>query len=148
MSAGLLCRWTKSLYDDDDDDDVFENLILLFSNVAEMNLTPLNFIRCVCEKHRSSIHFDVSQQQRRIDLLTITDPANLTAKGKQKVVFITARVHPGETPSSHVCQGLFGRIFVFSIIGGTCLVHALETFELNRYHADRCRSCEMDHTHR
>ncbi|GAA51698.1 cytosolic carboxypeptidase 6, partial [Clonorchis sinensis] len=46
-------------------------------------------------------------QQRRIDLLTITHPKNLQeASGrKQRIIFVTARVHPGETPSSYVCQG-------------------------------------------
>ncbi|XP_033101503.1 cytosolic carboxypeptidase 6-like [Anneissia japonica] len=46
-----------------------------------------------------------SVQQRRLDLLTITNPENL-ANASQHVVFITARVHPGESPASYVCQGL------------------------------------------
>ena len=45
------------------------------------------------------------QQQRRLDLLTITNPDNLDPEEKQKIVFLTARVHPGETPSSYVVQG-------------------------------------------
>ncbi|XP_059678182.1 cytosolic carboxypeptidase 6 [Gavia stellata] len=48
----------------------------------------------------------LSVQKRQLDLLTITSPANLRPGAEQKVVFITARVHPGETPSSFVCQGI------------------------------------------
>uniref|UniRef100_G1Q8N5 Peptidase M14 domain-containing protein n=1 Tax=Myotis lucifugus TaxID=59463 RepID=G1Q8N5_MYOLU len=33
---------------------------------------------------------------------------NLREGAEQKVVFITGRVHPGETPSSFVCQGIIG----------------------------------------
>nr|XP_008118841.1 PREDICTED: cytosolic carboxypeptidase 6 [Anolis carolinensis] len=47
----------------------------------------------------------LSVQQRQLDLLTITNPVNLRPGAEQKIVFITARVHPGETPSSLVCQG-------------------------------------------
>ncbi|XP_068817721.1 cytosolic carboxypeptidase 6 [Capricornis sumatraensis] len=47
-----------------------------------------------------------SMQQRQLDLLTITSPDNLREGAEQKVVFITGRVHPGETPSSFVCQGI------------------------------------------
>ncbi|CAD5216263.1 unnamed protein product [Bursaphelenchus xylophilus] len=45
-------------------------------------------------------------QKRRVDLLTITSRENmLNETKKEKIVFITARVHPGESPSSHVIQG-------------------------------------------
>jgi len=40
-----------------------------------------------------------------VDLLTITSPENNVKGERQKVVFITARVHPGESPASFVCQG-------------------------------------------
>ncbi|XP_052255963.1 cytosolic carboxypeptidase 6-like isoform X3 [Dreissena polymorpha] len=44
-------------------------------------------------------------QQRRLDLITITHPDNLYPEETKRIVFVTARVHPGETPSSFVCQG-------------------------------------------
>lgn len=48
----------------------------------------------------------MSVQQRNIDLLTITAPKNLNPDIKRHVVFLTARIHPGETPASYVCHGL------------------------------------------
>eukprot|EP01060_Flectonema_neradi_P010863 TRINITY_DN1793_c0_g5_i1.p1 TRINITY_DN1793_c0_g5~~TRINITY_DN1793_c0_g5_i1.p1 ORF type:complete len:444 (+),score=24.06 TRINITY_DN1793_c0_g5_i1:42-1373(+) len=46
-------------------------------------------------------------QKRRVDILTITSPASLTPHGdRKKTIFITARVHAGETPASFICHGL------------------------------------------
>uniref|UniRef100_A0A0M3IEG8 Cytosolic carboxypeptidase 6 n=1 Tax=Ascaris lumbricoides TaxID=6252 RepID=A0A0M3IEG8_ASCLU len=45
----------------------------------------------------------LSVQRRKVDLVTITEASLYT---RQKVVFITARVHPGETPSSFVIKGI------------------------------------------
>lgn len=39
------------------------------------------------------------------NLLPFSFTDNLREGAEQKVVFITGRVHPGETPSSFVCQG-------------------------------------------
>lgn len=44
-------------------------------------------------------------QQRKLELLTITSPGNQCAQRKQKIVFVTSRVHPGESPASYVMQG-------------------------------------------
>lgn len=49
----------------------------------------------------------IFQQQRRLDLLTITSPQNMIKEKRQKVIFVTGRVHPGESPSSHIVQGGF-----------------------------------------
>ncbi|XP_049342019.1 cytosolic carboxypeptidase 6 [Astyanax mexicanus] len=48
----------------------------------------------------------LSVQQRRLDLLTITNPAHLNPEREKRVVFLTARVHPGESPASFICQGV------------------------------------------
>ena len=47
-----------------------------------------------------------SLQLRKMDLITITHPRNLQKGIKKRVVFITARIHPGESPASYVCQGM------------------------------------------
>uniref|UniRef100_A0A1A8S2D1 Cytosolic carboxypeptidase 6 n=2 Tax=Nothobranchius TaxID=28779 RepID=A0A1A8S2D1_9TELE len=48
----------------------------------------------------------LSVQQRRLDLLTITNSENVSPEKEKKLVFLTARVHPGESPASFVCQGV------------------------------------------
>ncbi|KAF5289614.1 hypothetical protein FQR65_LT11805 [Abscondita terminalis] len=45
-----------------------------------------------------------SIQKRRLDLITIG--SRTKSKEKKRVVVIMARVHPGESPASFVCQGL------------------------------------------
>ncbi|XP_008291409.1 cytosolic carboxypeptidase 6 [Stegastes partitus] len=48
----------------------------------------------------------LSVQQRRLDLLTITNSDHQSPEREKKLVFLTARVHPGESPASFVCQGV------------------------------------------
>ncbi|VDM38552.1 unnamed protein product [Toxocara canis] len=45
----------------------------------------------------------LSVQRRKVDIITITETPLYS---RQKIVFITARVHPGETPSSFVIKGI------------------------------------------
>jgi hypothetical protein len=52
----------------------------------------------------SSMHLAYSLQGRSVPLITITE--KLGNMHKRKQVFLSARVHPGETPSSFVMEGL------------------------------------------
>nr|CAG4718011.1 unnamed protein product [Naegleria fowleri] len=53
-----------------------------------------------------------SVQNRRCDLLTISSPDNLVSDPtkKKRLVMVTARIHPGETPASYVCHGFISFI--------------------------------------
>lgn len=44
---------------------------------------------------------------RNVDLLLIAEPGPVEVNGfKKRTIVITARVHPGESPSSYICEGL------------------------------------------
>ncbi|XP_049955104.1 cytosolic carboxypeptidase 6 [Schistocerca serialis cubense] len=86
-------------------------------DVYQFALTyPYSYSRCQAHldllERKALPHFKrellaTSVQQRRVDLLTITQPNNMTPGGKrQHVVVILSRIHPGESPTSYVCQGL------------------------------------------
>ncbi|KAK6620228.1 hypothetical protein RUM44_006629 [Polyplax serrata] len=45
------------------------------------------------------------KQMRRIDVITITNPANVESSKKQRIVFILGRINPGDSPTSFACQG-------------------------------------------
>jgi len=50
-----------------------------------------------------------SIQKRKVDIVTITSPSNLQlieSGKKQHIVMIMARIHPGDAPTSFVCQGM------------------------------------------
>ncbi|KAI6650634.1 hypothetical protein LOD99_7684 [Oopsacas minuta] len=66
------------------------------------------YLKQLCALYPTILTLEVlctSIQQRSTHILTISSPSNLTATG-QSIVFITSRVHPGESPASFVCQGL------------------------------------------
>ncbi|KAJ8977327.1 hypothetical protein NQ317_018609 [Molorchus minor] len=70
-----------------------------FLNILEKKATHLsdNFKREVIAN---------SVQKKRLDLITIGSLDKNQSKSKRRVVAIMARVHPGESPSSLICQGL------------------------------------------
>ena len=63
------------------------------------------------------------QQQRRLDMLVITNRDGGKRREGKRTVFVTARVHPGETPASFVCQGHCPNVVLFR--QGRCLNVAL-----------------------
>ncbi|KAJ8930881.1 hypothetical protein NQ314_016301 [Rhamnusium bicolor] len=92
----------------DKEDDVFQfclappysyTRLQTFLNTLEKKATYLseNFKRELLES---------SVQKRRLDLITIGSLDRNQPKSKRRVVAIMARVHPGESPASFVCQGL------------------------------------------
>ncbi|GFU87119.1 hypothetical protein TNCV_430231 [Trichonephila clavipes] len=52
-----------------------------------------------------TIEADTKQLDEQIESVE-NNPLKKQAKKKKKIVFVGARVHPGETPSSYVCQGM------------------------------------------
>lgn len=81
------------------------SLVSFPHNVVSLVPFPHNVLSLVVPAIECSAFCFCIQQQRRLDLLTITSPENLRPGSQTKTVFVTARVHPGETPSSFVCQG-------------------------------------------
>ncbi|GJQ68556.1 hypothetical protein Trydic_g14409 [Trypoxylus dichotomus] len=67
-----------------------------------------------------------SVQKRKLDLITVGAPENMNEK--QRVIVILARVHPGESPSSFVCQGLLE--FLISVNSLSSLLRQTVTFKI------------------
>ncbi|KAK3787325.1 hypothetical protein RRG08_056044 [Elysia crispata] len=88
-----------------------EDEVYQFSYCYPYSYTRLqNYLDNLEKRNYDFLHRELlclTVQQRRLDLLTIASP-DLQASGNEKLktVLITARVHPGETPSSFVCQGV------------------------------------------
>ncbi|XP_026680834.1 cytosolic carboxypeptidase 6-like [Diaphorina citri] len=65
-------------------------------------------------------------QKRRIEVVTITDKKrNENHKGKLRVVVILSRVHPGESPTSFICQGIIDLLISNHIIAKTLRSHVV-----------------------
>ncbi|XKL65279.1 hypothetical protein PGB90_008699 [Kerria lacca] len=47
-----------------------------------------------------------SLEKRRIDMVTITSPTNMSINKKLRVIVILCRAHPGDSPTSFICQGI------------------------------------------
>lgn len=103
----------------DEPDDVYE-----FAYCYPYSYSQLQeYLSQICQQHKNVIHrerFASSLQKRRLDILSISSPENLASIFKKgpaapyrgallspiHTVVVTARVHPGETPSSYVAEGL------------------------------------------
>lgn len=90
----------------DRDDDIYQFCYCYPYTYARLQVYLEEIGMCKYPYFRREI-VGMSVQKRRIDLITITHPENITPNEdmKRRTVFVTARVHPGETPSSFVCQG-------------------------------------------
>ncbi|GKT36558.1 hypothetical protein ADUPG1_009501, partial [Aduncisulcus paluster] len=64
----------------------------------------LTRLESVSLPHLSRSTLCLSVMKRKVDLLTITDPSTPISMRKS-IVYISGRVHPGETPSSFVVHG-------------------------------------------
>ncbi|XP_056645865.1 cytosolic carboxypeptidase 6 [Diorhabda sublineata] len=111
----------------DKEDDLFQfclappysySRLQTFSNVLEKKAAYLteNFKKELLEH---------SVQKRRIDLITIGSLNKNNPNSKRRVIAIMARVHPGESPSSFVCQGLLELLISSNYIATTLREHVI-----------------------
>uniref|UniRef100_A0A8D8VZJ2 Cytosolic carboxypeptidase 6 n=2 Tax=Cacopsylla melanoneura TaxID=428564 RepID=A0A8D8VZJ2_9HEMI len=74
--------------------------------------------------HREVVNHSI--QKRNIDVVTITDlKMNENHKGKLRVVVILSRVHPGESPTSFICQGIIDLLISNHHIAKTLRSHVV-----------------------
>nr|XP_023029222.1 cytosolic carboxypeptidase 6 [Leptinotarsa decemlineata] len=92
----------------DKEDDVFQ-----FSLAPPYSYTKLQTFLSTLEKKATYLSdnfkrelLENSVQKRRLDLITIGSLDKTRPKARRRVIAIMARVHPGESPASFVCQGL------------------------------------------
>ncbi|KAB0801265.1 hypothetical protein PPYR_05619 [Photinus pyralis] len=92
----------------DREDEVFQ-----FSIAAPYSYSKLQAYLSCLESKATHLNESFSRellgnsiQKRRLDVITIGSKGIPSVKNKKRVVVVLARVHPGESPSSFVCQGL------------------------------------------
>ncbi|XP_072401658.1 cytosolic carboxypeptidase 6-like [Diabrotica undecimpunctata] len=111
----------------DKEDDVFQfclappysyTKLQTFLNILEKKAAYLteNFKRELLEN---------TVQKRRVDLVTIGSLDKNNPKSKRRVIAIMARVHPGESPSSFVCQGLLELLISSNSVATTLREHVI-----------------------
>lgn len=65
------------------------------------------------------------QQKRRLDLITIGSLDSTKQNERRRVIAIMARVHPGEAPSSFVCQGILELLISSHPVASTLREHVI-----------------------
>ncbi|KAL1493057.1 hypothetical protein ABEB36_011196 [Hypothenemus hampei] len=103
-----------------------EEEIFQFALAPPYSYSKLQAFLSVLEKKASYLKDNFSRellvesvQKRRVDLLTIGSLENARPQSKKRIVCIMARTHPGETPSSYVCQGLLELLISSNSIAAT-----------------------------
>ncbi|XP_025833331.1 cytosolic carboxypeptidase 6 [Agrilus planipennis] len=89
-----------------DEDEIFQFALTAPYSYSRLQ-SYLTNLECRLPKSNEFFHRELlaqSIQKRRLDLITIGQKPK--SQEKQRVVAIMARVHPGETPASYICQGL------------------------------------------
>ncbi|KAJ8937163.1 hypothetical protein NQ318_009365 [Aromia moschata] len=111
----------------DKEDDIFH-----FCLAPPYSYTRLQTFLNILEKKATYLsenfkreHLESSVQNRRLDLITIGSLDRNQPKSKRRVVAIMARVHPGESPSSFVCQGLLELLISSNSIAAALREHII-----------------------
>ncbi|CAG0914648.1 unnamed protein product [Notodromas monacha] len=121
-----IAYYRNTCYEDDDSDDGGRSYTLTFNVKFDQEGDRCYFAHCYPytytqlqdflatiqeDPFRASVCrqriFCLSQAGNQVYMLTITERwPTLTPEEKKPVIFLTARVHPGETPSSWIMQGI------------------------------------------
>ena len=75
--------------------------------------------------------YDLEYAGNYVDMLTLTNFKN--KETKKRIVVITARVHPGETPSSFVCEGIIKFLTRYPFFYNLVIVLRLKIFGITLF---------------